>query len=76
MIKKWLENFNMVGAIECTSLITRITVRLDALSCASISYISSPRLMVDENYLVYGHTLLQNQSLQTPQHRRFKLNRW
>jgi negative regulator of sigma E activity len=31
-IKQWLENFTMVGAIECTSLITRIAVRLGALN--------------------------------------------
>jgi hypothetical protein len=32
MIKQWLENFTMVGTIECTSLITQIAVHLDALS--------------------------------------------
>jgi hypothetical protein len=57
MIKQWLENFTMVGTVECTSLITRIAERLGALSWANISYISSPCLMVDENYLIYGHTL-------------------
>jgi hypothetical protein len=57
MIKQWLENVTMVGAVECTSLITRVTECLGALSWVNISYISSPILMVDENYLVYGHTL-------------------
>jgi hypothetical protein len=57
MIRQWLENFKLVGPIECTSLITCIAEGLDVLSWAPISYINSPRLMIDENYLVFGHTL-------------------
>jgi hypothetical protein len=57
MVCQWLENFRMIEPVECTSLITRIAQSLGVLNWARISYISAPRLMIDENYLVYGHTL-------------------
>lgn len=57
MVRQWLENFRLVGPVECTSLITRIAQGLGVLNCAKFSYIESPRFFIDENYLVFGHTL-------------------
>ena len=57
MIKQWLEQFKLKGAIECTSLITRIATKVGALDSVSTVYIMEPRVLVDEDYLVQGHIL-------------------
>ena len=57
MVRQWLENFHLVGPVECTSLITRIAQGLGVLNWAKFSYIEAPRFFFDDNYLVYGHTL-------------------
>ena len=57
MDRQWLENFLLVGPVECTSLITRIAQSLGLLNWAKFSYIESPRSFINENYLVFGHTL-------------------
>ena len=57
MFRQWLENFHLVGPVECTSLITRIAQGLGVLNWAKFSYIEAPRFFFDDNYLVYGHTL-------------------
>ena len=57
MVRQWLENFQMVGPVECTSLVTRITMSLRVLNWAQITYISTPRPKIDLAYLVQGHTL-------------------
>ena len=41
MVCQWLENFCMIGPVECTSLITRIAQSLGVLNWARISYISA-----------------------------------
>ena len=56
-IHQWLENFHLVGPVECTSLITRIAQGLGVLNWAKFSYIEAPCFFIDENYLVFGHTL-------------------
>jgi hypothetical protein len=56
MIKQWLQNFKMSGPITCTSLVTRIASKIDALEDQNVVYISTPRLIIDEDYLVQGHT--------------------
>ena len=55
-IHQWLENFHLVGPVECTSLITRIAQGLGVLNWAKFSYIEAPCFFIDENYLVFGHT--------------------
>ncbi|RLN00929.1 hypothetical protein C2845_PM06G25350 [Panicum miliaceum] len=57
MIKQWLTNFKMTGPIECTSLITRIASSMGILDGNVIPFIENPRVLIDESYLVYGHTL-------------------
>ena len=47
----------MVGPIECTSLVTRITTSLGVLNWAQFTYITTPRPSIDLAYLVQGHTL-------------------
>ena len=57
MIAQWLENFRMTGPIECTSLITRIAANVGALAGKTCSYIQTPRVLINEAYLVQGHIL-------------------
>jgi hypothetical protein len=47
----------MMGPIECTSLITRIASSIWVLDDYVIHFIEDPRVLIDEAYLVYGHTL-------------------
>ena len=56
MVKQWLTNFRMTGAIECTSLVTRIASNMGILD-GNIPFIEGPRALIDEAYLVQGHTL-------------------
>jgi hypothetical protein len=42
MIKQWLRNFKMMGPIECTSLITRITSSMGILDGNVIPFIEDP----------------------------------
>jgi hypothetical protein len=57
MVKQWLTNFKMTGPIECTSLITRIASSMGILDGNVIPFIEDPRVLIDESYLIYGHTL-------------------
>lgn len=57
MVSQWLENFKMTGPIECTSLITRIALKIGALDGNAIPFIEEPRFLIDRSYLVQGHTL-------------------
>ena len=47
----------MVGPVEFTSLVTRITTSLGVLNWAQFTYITTPRPSIDLAYLVQGHTL-------------------
>ena len=57
MVKQWLINFRMTGPIECTSLVTRIASNMGILDGNPVPFIEEPRVMIDEAYLVQGHTL-------------------
>ena len=57
MVKQWLTNFRMMGPIECTSLVTRIASNMGILDGNPVPFIEEPRVMIDEAYLVQGHTL-------------------
>ena len=57
MVKQWLTNFRMTGPIECTSLVTRIASNMGILDGNPVPFIEEPRVMIDEAYLVQGHTL-------------------
>jgi hypothetical protein len=57
VVKQWLTNFKMTSLIECTSLITRIASSMGILDGNVIPFIEDPRVLIDESYLIYGHTL-------------------
>jgi len=57
LVKQWLSNFKMTGPIECTSLITRIAMRIGALEGNFIPFIEGDRAYINEAYLIQGHTL-------------------
>jgi hypothetical protein len=57
MFKQWLMNFKMTSPIECTSLITCIVSSIGVLDGNFIPFIEDPRVLIDEAYLIYGHTL-------------------
>ena len=57
MVKRWLTNFRMTGPIECSSLVTRIASNLRILDGNPVPSIEGPRALIDEAYLVQGHTL-------------------
>ena len=57
MVKQWLTKFRMTGPIECTSLVTRITLNMGILDGNPFPFIEDPRTLIDETYLVQGHTL-------------------
>ena len=57
MVKQWLTNFWMTGPFECTSLVTRIASNMGILDGNPVPFIEEPCVMIDEAYLVQGHTL-------------------
>ena len=57
MFKHWLETFKASTSISCTSLVTRIAANIGALDGQDVTYISTPRIDIDEHYLMQGHHL-------------------
>ena len=57
MVKQWLTNFWMMDPIECSSLVTRIASNKGILDGNPVSFIENDRVLIDESYLVQGHTL-------------------
>ena len=57
MFKHWLETFKASTSISCTSLVTRIAADIGALGGQDVTYISTPRIDIDEHYLMEGHHL-------------------
>ena len=57
MVKQWLTNFRMMGPIECSSLVTRIASNMRILDGNPVPYIEDPHDLIDEAYMVQGHTL-------------------
>jgi len=51
-------------SISCTSLVTRIASGVDALEDRDVDYISTPRIIIDEHYLLQGHHLKHNAARQ------------
>ena len=47
----------MMGTIECTSFVTRIASNMGILDGNPVPFIEDPRALIDETYLVQGHTL-------------------
>ena len=57
MVKQWLTNFRMTGPIECTCLVTCIASNMRILDGSPFPFIEDDRALIDEAYLVQGHTL-------------------
>ena len=57
MFKHWLETFKASTSISCTSHVTRITTSIGALDGQDVTYISTPRISINEHYLMQGHHL-------------------
>ena len=57
MVKQWFPNFRMTVPIECTSLVTRIASNMVILDRNPVPFIEDPRDLINEAYLVQGHTL-------------------
>ena len=47
----------MTGPIECTSLVTRIASNMGILDGNPVLFVEDPYALIDEAYLVQGHTL-------------------
>jgi len=57
----WLELLKTFStSISCTSLVTRIATGVGAMENQEVEYISTPHLIIDENYLLQGHHLKHN----------------
>ena len=57
MINQWKDVFELMGDVECTSLVTRIAQNLGLLSNASIPYIDIDRWYIDYDYFCHAHML-------------------
>ena len=57
MFKHQLETFKASTSIPCTSLVTRIATSIGALDGQDVTYISTPRININEHYLMQGHHL-------------------
>ena len=57
MMNHWLEIPGLKGDVGCTSLVTRIARNLGLLANASITYIDSPRWIIDYVYFNHAHML-------------------
>ena len=49
MFKHWLETFKASTAIFCMSLVTRIVANIGALDGQDVTYISTPRIDINEH---------------------------
>jgi hypothetical protein len=57
MMTQWVEIPGLKGDVGCTSLVTRIAKNLDLLANASVTYIDSPRQIIDYGYFNHAHML-------------------
>ena len=57
IFKHWIETFKASTSISCTSLVTRIATSIGALDGQDVIYISTPRISINEHYLLQGHHL-------------------
>ena len=61
IFKHWLELLKTFStSISCTSLVTCIATGVGAMENREVEYISTPRLIIDEHYLLQRHHLKHN----------------
>ena len=53
MVEHWLSVPELVGDIECASLVTRIANNLGLLTNAVVSYLDEPRSYIDYFYFIF-----------------------
>ena len=57
----WLEFLKTFStSISCTSLVTRIATGVGAMENQEVEYISTPRIIIEEHYLLQEHHLKHN----------------
>jgi hypothetical protein len=52
MFNHWLETTKASTIITCTSLVTHIVASIGALDGQDVTYISTPRIQIDEHFLM------------------------
>jgi hypothetical protein len=57
MFNHWIDTIKASTPIPCTSLVTRLAASIDALDGQNMIYITTPRIKVDEHFLMQGHHL-------------------
>jgi hypothetical protein len=57
MFNHWIDTIRASTAISCTSLVTRIAASIDALDGQNVTYVSTPRIEINEHFLIQGHHL-------------------
>ena len=63
ILKLWLDTLKLFStSISCTSLVTRIASGVGALEDRDVDYISTPRIIINEHYLLQGHHLKHNEA--------------
>lgn len=62
IMSQWLEYNRSTSAISCCSLITRIASALNALEGKNVDYITSPHLVLNEDYFKQGHQLKKDKA--------------
>ena len=60
IFKHWLDLFKASTSISCTSFVTRIATGVGAMDGQDVVYILTPRIIIDEQYLLQGHHLKHN----------------
>lgn len=51
-VNHWLETINVSTYISCTYLVTCIVTNIGVLEGQDVNYISTPRIIIDEHYLM------------------------
>ena len=62
MFKHWLDLFKASTYISCTSLVIRIANSIGVLDGQYVVYITTPRVVINEHYLLQGHHLKYNEA--------------
>ena len=62
LVNHWLHSIKSSTAIMCTSLITRFAASVDPHAANTIIYITTPRIMINESYLLHAHMIKRDET--------------